>query len=461
MFGKVLSAGFLCCMPLFIGCATDKCADKCAVVISEKGTNIEAKSALAKVEVAQAKSETKQAAAAAKAAPLGGADDDSNWTALRGSNNTGYVNRANFVTEWDEAGKKNILWKAKLSFGGASSPVVWGDKIFVTEADAKKRLVSCFDKKTGKKLWSKGYKSTGAKSRDLDYEEVYAGSTPAVTGQYLAATFSTGDLVCFDHSGKEIWAKNLGDTESNSYGYCNSLLAYKDNVIVQFDDGNSNKVISVNLKTGEEIWRSEAEGTSWSSPSIVNAEAGAQIVINTSPFVYGFDAETGKELWKAEVLSGDVAPSPTTAAGNVIAIFDTSGIFSIKTGGSGDVTKTGIAWKIEQLENSSVPDTISPVGNEEFLYIYNSSMLACIDAKSGKVIYEKDVEESSTYSSPLIINDKLFLFGAEKTFVIQTGKEYKLLSTNKIDDPFNSTPAFAGGNIYIRSDSNLYCIGSK
>ncbi len=387
----------------------------------------------------------------------------SNWPAFRGPYGSGFAPREQVVTEWDEETGKNILWKVPVPLDGASSPVVWGERVFVTAADRETRRVLCYDADTGERLWARGYGDTGANNDiRVDYSYQFAACTPVVDGEHVLANFANGDLVCMDFQGNELWAKNLGDTSGNMYGHASSLALYKDSVIVQIDFGMGVQVMAFDVETGEELWRTDNGGASWASPVVIYPEGGRpQVVVAADPMSAGYDAETGQTLWQAELIAGDIAPSPVFAQGKAIVMFAFYGMHAIDPASRGELEPGETAWTLEELEEGVLPETVSPATDGRYVYVFVADVLACVDAATGKVVYEKLVDTYSTYSSPIVAGDVLFLLGDEQTLAVRGGPEFKVIGTGTIEEYCDSTPACVGRRLYIRTENSLYCIGPE
>ena len=388
-----------------------------------------------------------------------------NWPAFRGPDGSGVCNFKNIPTAWNEKQRLNILWKAPVPLMGASSPVVWGDRVFLTAATKQVRKVLCYDANTGKLLWERQYSPTGA-NNDIDVMQdyIYAAGTCVVDGQRVAAVFANGDVVCFDLEGKELWAKNMGDTKGNQYGYSSSLAMYRDRIIVQFDGDEQHALAALDARTGSRLWWRERQDKSWASPVVVRTPAGGgMVIVCGAPTVSAWDAETGKLIWQADLFVRDAACLPILAAGKVIAVSDQTGMFAIRPDGKGDVKGSHVAWKVgkDDLKNASFPDASSPVSDGRFIYVYMSTMLVCIDAETGQIVYMEDVKASASFASPAIAGGKLYLFAGRKTLIVQPGEKFKLLGTCELDESFDASPAFKDGRIFIRGHNHLYCIGEK
>ncbi|MFC1462055.1 PQQ-binding-like beta-propeller repeat protein [Verrucomicrobiota bacterium] len=383
-----------------------------------------------------------------------------NCTVFRGPTGAGYSKARNVPIEWSEQDNRNILWKAAIPLGGLSSPVTWGDKVFLSGATQEKREVYCLSAKDGSVVWTGTYKTSEEASTDYEvYADLealmHAAATPAVDGKHLYAIFANGELVAFDiKTGKAVWSKVVGDTTDNMYGLSNSLLIYDGSVICAFD-GDSYTLSRFDGATGEKIWRSERDDNTWASPILIKTADKKTLVINAgNEEVSGWDADTGKKAWGHDLLMGDIAPSPTAGGGLVFANFQDCGIFGIDPKG-----KSRIAWTIDELDQGAFSDTTSMVTDGKFLYQFQEDMLACIDAAEGKVFYEQAMDGSTSYASPTIVGDKLYIFCGDTTYVVKVGPKHQLLKTNTLDEYTDSSPAVVDGRMYIRTEKSLYAVG--
>jgi outer membrane protein assembly factor BamB/HEAT repeat protein len=389
-----------------------------------------------------------------------------NWPAFRGPDNSGVCRFKDIPDQWDEAQKKNIAWKVKIPLPGLSSPVVWGNRVYVTGATRQKREMYCFDGASGRLLWTGTYKSDPLAPTDYKVWQsrenaLHASPTPVVDGQRVFGYYANGEVACFDaKTGRCLWSKYLGSPEGNTYGLSNSLLLYRNTLIVLFQGRNS-RLVGLDAANGNEQWSSRQADASWASPLLLQGHGRAQIVVAANPHVSGWDAETGDNLWKAKLLKkGYAAPSPIVAGGKVFACLADCGMFAIKPEGKGDVTQTHVAWKIEDLENTGFPDATSPVSQGELVWVYSNEFLVCIDAKTGKVHYERDLGEGTSFASPMIAGGRLYAFGKTTTFVVEAGRVFKLSGKCKLSEPIDCSPAFAPGRIYVRTEGHLCAIGT-
>lgn len=385
-----------------------------------------------------------------------------NCPSFRGIWGNGFFKCKDIPVEWDEENNKNILWKAKVKLPGLSSPVVWEDRVFLTGATRNKREVYAYDLKTGKLLWTGTYKSDPKASSEYEvYEDLekvmHAACTPCVDGERCYAVFANGEMAAFEiKTGKNVWSRLLGDTSGNQYGYANSLAVYKEDVIVLFT-GSETFLARIEGATGKEKWRVPFDAYGWSSPSITKDSDGRWMILTGGdPNISGWDIETGKKIWGFELVKGDVAPSPIAVDGIAYMNFVDHGIFAIEMKGNGRKL-----WSITELEKGKFSETTSLTGNGDYLYQFNEDLLVCIDVKEGKVLYEQTLEESSSYASPIIINNKLYLFCGETTIVVEVGPEYKEVSRGKLQEYSDVNPAVVDGKLLIRTEKSLYAIGFK
>ena len=374
-----------------------------------------------------------------------------NHPSFRGPYGLGINFKKNLPTSWDGASGKNIVWKKPLPLPGLNSPILWGNNLFLAGANATTRKVYCYDRNTGALKWAKDVKNipgSPSASPKVSTDAGYAASGLCTDGKRVYAIFTTGDIVCFDYEGNQVWAKNLG-VPSNHYGYSSSLQFYKDKLIIQYDDAKSSKLIALSTQTGAEIWNTKRSGQiSWSSPIIVHKTSGADIIVNNLPYVACYNAETGKEKWKVESLSGEIGSSPAYGNGIVFAANEYAKMVAIKDG--------KVLWE----KSEYLPDVSSPVAYKDFLFVTTSyGDLVCINQTDGAVLWHHEFE-NGFYGSPVVADGKIYAIDrAGKTCIVEASKEFKLIGQSSLGEKSDCTPAFADGKMYIRGYNNLYCIG--
>jgi outer membrane protein assembly factor BamB len=386
------------------------------------------------------------------------------WPAFRGPSGLGVSTAANVPTEWDAASENNILWKTPVPLEGHSSPVVWGNRIFVTGASETSQKVFCFDADTGKPLWSADVAiSTDPERADMYIMEDtgHAAPTPVTDGRRVCAIFADGQIACFTIDGRSLWQVSLGIPDS-MYGYAASLTAFEDKVIVQWDVGTGtdlSKLIALNWQTGEVLWQTPRPvPNSWSSPTVARVGDGWQVLTAAAPYVIAYDAQTGTELYRADCIDGDIAATPIIAAGKIITMQPYQKLTAINTAeASGDVTASHIAWEVE----GPMPDICSPLSDGSFVWTLTSSgELDCFHLADGREVYKQSLD-MMFQASPVLAQGKLYLLSQDGVMLIlEAADEYKELHRNALDEDCFASPAFADGRIYIRTTENLYCIGS-
>ena len=382
--------------------------------------------------------------------------DNTNFPFFRGHDSHGIAGGSGFPTEWDGATGKNIAWKTEVPKPGKSSPVIWGDKLFITGAKDKICEVYCLDKKTGSLLWTGSASGIAGEPTDLPKMDSEAGlsvSTVATNGKEVCAIFANGNLVCFDMDGKMIWSKNIGVPES-SYGYSSSMLIYDNLLLVQFDSNVKISLIGFDITSGEQKWETIRQGRAvWSSPVLAYFDGKAQIIINGNPKVSSYDATNGKELWAVECMSGDVAPSVAVNSSMAFAVTDYAKLCAIKPG-----TGASIAWE----DNSYTPDVSSPVATDEFLFVTTGTGdVACYNANKGDTAWTHYFMDQF-YASPIIADDMVYLLDRSGVMhIIKAQSKFKLISDAALGEAADCTPAFSDKKIYIRGKKNLYCISKN
>ncbi|MCZ4693843.1 hypothetical protein DWB61_09470 [Ancylomarina euxinus] len=376
-----------------------------------------------------------------------------NFPSFRGPGGNGIAYHKNMPTEWDGASGKNIKWKVSTPLHAYNSPVIWGNKLFLSGADASKKQVYCYDRNSGKLLWTADIKniSGSAAAPEVTPDTGHAASSVSTDGTFVFAIFSNGDLIALDMNGKSVWSKNLGVPE-NHYGHSSSLIVFEDKLIVQFDHKKAGKIMALSTKTGDEMWSTARKvKVSWASPVIVQNGERAEILLAADPCVASYDAQTGEELWKLDCITGEVGPSVAYANGIVFALNEYASLVAIKTG-----DKPEVLWEAYDY----LSDVPSPVATDKYLFVVTSyGLVACYDALSGELYWEHEFD-SGFYASPIWVDGKIYLIDrAGSMHIFKADKEFVSIATSNIGEKTDSTPAFADGHIFIRAGKNLYCIG--
>jgi outer membrane protein assembly factor BamB len=386
------------------------------------------------------------------------------WPRFRGPMGNGLSRYTNVPSEWNALTGKNVLWKAAIDLPGRSSPVVYGNRVFVTGGEKKDTALYCFDTAEGRLMWKKPVSTPESQAAPVPkvYEDRYwAVNTPATDGQRVYCAFPTGDVAAFDFEGNEVWAVNL-DVRL-TYGYASSLDVADGLVTVLSDREGSPRLIALKADTGQVAYEAERTGSSdaWTSPVIVPYGKGNKQVVGLGdPFVIAHDLATGKELWRSEVIRSitDVSPSPAYAAKRVYTIMGQTAAFDVEkvtaTGGTVDPT-----W--ENLDAyTDIPSTACD-GNV-VVACDGFGMLFCIDANSGETRWDLQVSDVQTQGSPSIVGNLIYQPDDEGVmYVVRMGDEPEKIAENPLGEPLETCPAFQDGRIYLRSFQTLYCIGKK
>ena len=395
----------------------------------------------------------------AASAPVGFptlAQQKANYPFFRGAEGIGVAAQKNIPTDWNGASGKNVLWKVKVPKSGYSSPIIWGDKLFVTGADAQARMVFCYDKNSGKLVWEAAadkIEGSPSKMPKVTSDTGLAAPTMATNGNAVFAIFSTGDVIAFDMNGKRLWARNLG-VPDNHYGHGSSLIIYKDKLLIQYDTNKSGKLIALSTASGETVWETaRSTKISWSSPILVNTGSRMELILTTNPNVNGYDPQTGKELWNIACLSGEVGPSAGYADGMVFAANEYAKLVGIKLG-----EKPEIVWEADEF----LPEVSSPLAINGMVYIATTyGVFACIDAKTGEELWNQEFGDGF-YSSPVYADGKIYITDMSgKTHIVKATKDYQLVGTPELGEKSVCSPVFQDGRVYLRGTNNLYCIGAK
>jgi outer membrane protein assembly factor BamB len=398
-----------------------------------------------------------------------------NWPAWRGPTGQGYCEEKNLPLTWSPT--ENIVWKTPLPGDGNSTPIIWGDRIFLTQAlDVKLaqklapgRALLCFAKKDGRLLWQ----------REVEYHEKeethntnpYCSASPATDGERVIVSHGSAGVFCYDFSGKELWRRHLGKFD-HIWGNAASPVIYRDLVILNCGPGQRCFLLAMNKKTGQDIWKVDEtsgrdgykEPGSWSTPIVVNFQGQDQLLMSWGDAIKAYEPLTGKLIWTCKGLGKTVDhltyTSPLATAEVVVAMSGYGGAYlAAKTGGKGDVTETHRLWRV-----ASAPQRIgSGVIIGEHVYVANSGpgTLQCIEWKTGKTLWNERLGDAC-WGSIVHADGRLYVTDLQgETFVAAARPVFELLAKNPLKERTLASPAVSDGKIFIRTYQHLWCIGGS
>ena len=383
------------------------------------------------------------------------------WPRWRGPSGQGLASGGGYPDAWSAT--QNVLWKAPVPGEGNSSPIVWGDRIFVTTAyDRGRRLsVVAYRRTDGSKVWE-AFAPDGRSGQGNHYTNGHASATPATDGQRVYVSFGARGLVAFDLDGKLLWHRDLGPMQAY-HGTAGSPLLYRDRVILYQDQFAGSFIAAFDTRTGRELWRTRRDAdTGWGTPIAVHVADHDEIIVNSQLRVQAYNPNTGAELWSCNGTSYEVIPTPVVGYGMVVCASGRTGpTLAIRPGGRGDVTRTHLSWTSPR----GSPFVPSPILYGEYLYMVNdmASIVTCLEATTGKMMWQGRLgvaRREGFSASPVAVDGKVFFTNDDgETFVLKAGPTFQLLHVNRIGEGTLATPALVDGRWYIRTDRNLYAIG--
>jgi outer membrane protein assembly factor BamB len=408
---------------------------------------------------------------------LGSVSQAANWPGFRNDGH-GISSEKNAPLKWSAT--ENVRWRTSLPDKGNASPIVWGDKIFITQAVGPKRTVMCFDRANGKLLWQEGV-SYAEKDATHDTNP-HASATPVTDGERVIAFFGSAGVVAYDFAGKELWKRDLGK-QTHQWGYGSSPVLHGDLCILYFGPGPRSFLIALDKKTGKTVWEVEApekhpaerfdgfagksDGVmgSWSTPLIVKTPQREEVVMTFANDMRGFDPKTGKELWKTDGLNPLLYTSPLAGEGYIVGLGGYfGGSVAVKWGGNGDLSAQKV-WSVKREKRHLLSSGVIKDGH---IFISNTiGVSECRELATGKQVWEERLKATAangeTWGSMILVGDKLYVNNQSgDTFVLRANpKQFELLSTNPLKEPCNTTPAVSNGELFIRTHQALWCISEK
>ncbi len=423
------------------------------------------------------------------------------WPSFRGPNASGVAEGQNLPDEWNAKTGQNILWRTAIPGLAHSSPIVWGNRIYVTTAlssdpkatfrpglygdgDASKDrsthkwMLYALDKRSGKVVWDRiAFEGEPREKRHI--KATYANSTPATDGRIVVAWFGSQGVYTYDVNGKLLWKVDFGrldlgayDVPSVEWGSASSPIIWKDLVILQCDTQTDSFIIALNANTGETVWKTDRdEIPSWGTPTVATTSKGEELIANASNFIRGYDPRTGKELWRLGRSSKITAPTPIFAD-DILVVASGRGperpIFVVKAGARGDLTlpdgKTSsdaVIWS-RTGRGSYMP---TPLIYKGVLYVLaNNGTFDAYNLKTGDEIYRQRLPlvGNGFSASPIAADGKLYLSNEDgEILVVSAGEKFAHLGTNSMGELLMATPALSEGVMYIRTAQSLFAVGRK
>jgi len=426
---------------------------------------------------------------------------DANWPSFRGPNAAGVAEGYPLPSAWDAPTSTNVRWKTPIPGLGHSSPIVWGDHLFLSTAvsgvekpelkvglygdiasvqdDSSHRwIVYCLDKRSGKILWEKTVHS-GVPRIKRHPKSTHANSTLATDGRYLIAFFGSEGLYAFDMGGRQLWKRDFGVLESAyfvapdaQWAFASSPIIYEDLVLIQCDVLKGSFVAALNIKDGTDVWRTpRTDVPTWGTPTVYGDGRTVQVIVNGYKHIGGFDARTGKELWRLKG-GGDIPVPTPIVAHDMVFITNAHGpmapVYAIRANAAGDISlkpnessNEFIAWSYPR--DGAYMSTPIVYGD----YLYNcrwNGVLICYEARSGKRLYQERLGTGTTgfSASPVAGDGKIYFSGEDgDIYVVKAGPAFEVLSRNAMGEVCMASPAISEGVIYFRTRSHVVAVSAS
>jgi outer membrane protein assembly factor BamB len=415
-------------------------------------------------------------------------EGENGWPRWRGPLATGAAPAASPPTQWSET--ENLKWKVAVPGYGTSTPVLWGDRIFLLTAkasgeqthatpaagnpsgtfkpeDTYQFILLCYSRADGSLLWQRiAREEVPHEGHHRDHG--FASSSPVTDGEHVYAHFGSRGTYCYDLDGRLVWERDLGDMRTrNAFGEGSSPALHGDILVINWDHEGDDFIVGLDKRTGETRWRQDRddEPTSWATPLVVEHENRPQVVVNATSKVQSYDLASGEPLWEHGGQTVNVIPSPVAQDGVVYVTsgFKGSALFAIRLGSTGDLSGTdAILWS----HNKSTPYVPSPLLYDGLLYLVsgNAGRLSCFDAKTGQAHYEAEQLPGmfGIYASPVAAAGRVYVMGRDGTAVVlKAAPELEVLATSKLDDKVDASLALVDGELFVRGHRHLYCIAER
>lgn len=401
-----------------------------------------------------------------------------NWPAWRGPLGTGICEEKNLPVRWSTT--NNVKWRVPLTERGNSTPIVWGDRVFVTQPLGNRRILICFDRSDGKLLWEAAI--TSAETEPTHPTNPYCSASPATDGERVIVSYASDGLYCYDFFGKEVWRRTDLGRQIHIWGNGSSPVIHESLCFLNFGPGETTYLLALDKKTGNTVWKQdEATGYvhpkegetanqgktyigSWTTPVLMEVEGRYQLLMSWPKRLVAYEPKSGRELWTCSGLNPLVYTSPVCAEGIVVTMGGFNGMaMAMRAGGTGDVTDSRRLWhhpKTKQRIGSGVI-------HDGYIYIHNDPGVAeCFELKTGKRIWEERLIGSdpsgANWSSVLLADGNCYtVTQGGDCFVFKASPQFELLSVNSLREPSNSSVVPSNGELFIRTHQALWCISQK
>lgn len=403
---------------------------------------------------------------------IGSALAGENWPQFRGPHGDNRADDAKLPRTWSE--KHNLVWKTAIHDKGWSSPVVWGDQVWLTTAkeDGKELFAVCLDRDSGKVRHDVKVFDVDQPSKLWRNYNSFASPTPAIEEGRVYVHFGTYGTACLDtRSGATLWQRR--DLHCDHFrGAASSPILFGDLLFLTFDGYDKQYVVALNKSNGETVWKKDRDidykkidgdaKKGFGTPAIRIVDDKPQLISSAAMATLAYDPRTGAELWKVYHGGMNVTAPPLYGQGKIFACTGDGGLrlLAVHAGGHGDLTETGIDWKVKN--KGSVPSRSSPILVDDLLYMVNENgILSCLEAKSGEPVWQERVG-GKFWASPLYASGRLYLFDENGLgHVVAAGRTAKKLATNRLDAGCRASPAVAGNSLFVRTFTHLYRIEQR
>jgi outer membrane protein assembly factor BamB len=400
-----------------------------------------------------------------------------NWPAWRGPHGTGISDESNLPLHWNPT--NHVRWRVSLPERGNSTPIVWGRRVFVTQAltNEGRRTLLCFDRRNGRLLWQNGVTWTEA---ELTHEtNPYCSASPVTDGQRVIASFGSAGLACYDLRGRALWRTDLG-RQVHIWGHGASPILHGELCILNFGPGPRTFLVALNKQTGKIVWQVDEPGGrsgqeavpgstkewvgSWATPIVIPARRQAEVVMAFPWRVCAFDPRTGREEWTCQGLNALAYTSPLYAEGIVVAMGGFNGMsLAVRSGGQGEVTATHRLWHHPRTRQRIGSGVIS---DGRVFVVDEPGIVQCLELATGRLLWEQRLPATgpvgASWSSLALGGGQLYALNqGGDTFVLRAGPKFELLAINPLRETTMSSPAMSNGDIFIRTHRGLWCIGEE